>query len=234
MAHLVGSNKGAVEVRSDVANSHPESGDATQWNRYFEDLYKDAAGDTRRVPWADESPNPALCAWLNREAPSLIRPGASVSVVGCGLGEDAQELSDRGYDVIAFDVSPTAIQWARQRHPELSERFMVADLFQLPTGLLRRADLVVEISTLQAIHPSLRARAASAIASLARPRGTVLTICRGRNENQPLEHPPYPLTPRELSDLFESEGMSATRSIDDFIDEETPPVRRLRAAFKRA
>jgi hypothetical protein len=125
------------------------------------------------------------------------------------------------------------VRWAQTRHPGLAEHFMVADLFSPPTGLLRRADLVVEVNTIQSLHPSLRQRAAGAIAGLARPRGTILVICRGREEGEALpEDPPFALTRRELLSLFS--GWSPMRDVDDFMDSEDPPQRRLRAVFRRA
>ncbi len=212
----------------------PSHADTAAWGRYFEDLYHDAGGDAARIPWADQRPNPSLQAWLNAEAPSLVRPGATACVVGCGLGDDVKELTDRGYDVLGFDVSASAIHWARTRHPDIAERLSIADLFNLPASLLRRWDLVVEVSTLQAVHPELRAAAAAGIASLARPRGTVLAVCRARDDGQPLpDAPPFPISPGELAELFAPHGFFPSRAIDDFADDETPPVRRLRCAFKR-
>jgi len=225
----------SVEVHSGVLAHPPRSEDVSAWSAYFEGLYRDAEGDPGRVPWADQRPNAAMTAWLNCEAPGLVRPGASAVVVGCGLGDDVKDLSDRGYDTTAFDVSPTAVQWARSRHPQLAERFMVADLFAPPSGLLRRADLVIEINTIQSFHPSLRGRAAAAIAGLARPRGTILVICRGCGEADAMpELPPYPLKRGELESLFAAHGWAPIRGVDDFEDGEDPPKRRLRTALKRA
>src|SRR5579875_740285 len=87
-------------------------GDATGW---FEELYATAGGEARHVQWADMEPNPALVAWLER-AEAHGAPGRAV-VVGCGLGDDAEELSRRGYGVVAFDVAPTAVAWCRRRFP---------------------------------------------------------------------------------------------------------------------
>lgn len=233
MAAVTGTR--GIEVHSGVPVRPPESGDTASWSAYFEGLYKEAEGDPGRVPWAEQRANPAMTAWLNREAPGLVRPGASAVVVGCGLGDDVNDLSDRGYDTVAFDVSPTAVQWARTRHPALADRFMVADLFAPPAGLLRRADLVIEINTIQSFHPSLRERATGAIVALARPRGSILVICRGRDEADPMpEMPPFPLMKRELESLFVGCGWSLIREMDDFLDTESPPKRRLRAAFKKA
>jgi SAM-dependent methyltransferase len=225
----------AVEVSGTLTlQPAPAAAEPGAWARHFEDIYQSASGDAAAIPWADGRPNPALLSWLTVEAPCLVRPGASAVVVGCGLGDDARELADRGYDVTAFDVSPTAVEWARRRHPEIADRFIITDLLALPATLLRRADLVVEISTIQSMHPDLRAGAAQAIASLGRPRGTIIAICRGRDESDPLDdQPPYPLTPRELTGLFEAQGWRPVRPVDDFYDDLDPPRRRLRAAFRK-
>ncbi len=202
----------------------------------FDALYRDAAGDPASIPWARLRPNPMMVSWLNAEAPGLVRPGSRVAVVGSGLGDDVAELAGRGYDVIGFDISPTAVDWARRRFPHLAASFLQADLLALPARLLRRFDLVVEIYTLQALPPALREEAARAVASLASSKGHILTICRARGESELLEtipSPPWPLTAQELAGLMEAAGFHPVRPIDDFLDDETPPIRRLRALFAR-
>ncbi len=201
---------------------------------WHEQMYQEAAGDISRIKWAEGRSNPMLVSWLNAEAPGLIRPGGRVVVVGCGLGDDVAELADRGYDVQGFDIAPTAINWARQRFSQLAKNLLVADLFSLPTRLRHRFDLVVEVYTLQSIHPSMRERAAEALASLVTPHGVVLTICRGRDENEMLDYnqpPPWALTVSELTGLMEAKGLRPIRTPDDFMDDEAPPKRRVRAAF---
>ncbi len=211
----------------------PRSDSPEQWAQYFEDIYAGAHGDPALVPWEDARPNPALVAWLNAEAPSIVRPGVSVCIVGCGLGDDVRELADRGYDATGFDVSRTAVQWARQRHPDLAEHLIVADLFALPASLRRRFDLVIEVHTLQSMRPTLWAQGAAGIAALARAHGAVLAICRGRDEGEAHDQPPFALTPEEFTSLFGAVGFGPTRAIDDFEDDEVPPRRRLRAVFRR-
>lgn len=203
---------------------------------WHEQVYRDAAGDMSRVRWAGGRPNPMLISWLNAEAPGLIRPGSRVVVVGCGLGDDVAELADRGYDVQGFDIAPTAVNWARERFPGLAKSLVVADLLALPSRLRHRFDLVVEIYTLQSVHPSSRERAGEALASLATPHGVLLTICRGRDETELLDYtqpPPWALTATELTGLMEAAGMRPMKSPDCFTDDETPPKKRVRAAFSR-
>ena len=84
-------------------------GDSLGW---FEALYKESAGDLELIPWADLEPNRFFTAWA--EKASLKGNGRNALVVGCGLGDDARYLHDLGFKVTAFDISPTALEWAKR------------------------------------------------------------------------------------------------------------------------
>lgn len=216
----------------------PESVQGVEdWLTRFETIYRDAAGEIDRIPWAHRKPCPSMMTWLDAEAPSLLRPGARVVVVGCGLGEDACALADRGYEVTAFDACPSAIQWASRLHPGRGVQFLEANLLDIPARLQKRFDLVVEVHTLQALPPTHRHELATGMASLLNSKGVLLAISRGRAPELPLtEHdgPPFPLTVSELNDVMASVGLDPVRDIDDFHDDNAPPVRRLRGLFRRA
>lgn len=178
--------------------------------KFFESIYECAEGDPTRVPWAECRPNPCLVEWMNREACQLVRPGARAVVIGCGLGDDLLELIRRGYDAVGIDVSPTAIRWAARRHSQHAERFIAADLMNLPARLVGRFDLAVEISTIQSVHPSLRRLIVGGIARTLTPRGTVMVLTRARDEADEMDMhdgPPWPLTRGELIDLFSAAGL---------------------------
>lgn len=88
----------------------------------FEEIYARAGDDLTSVPWARFAPHPLLVMWLDSAgSPGLPASrsfaGCEALVVGCGLGDDAEELARRGYAVTAFDVSPTAITRCRERFP---------------------------------------------------------------------------------------------------------------------
>ena len=88
-----------------------EKNDGLAW---FEALYEAADGDPAQVPWADLAPRSALAEWLARE--DRRHRGRAIDI-GCGLGDNAEGLATAGYDVTAFDLSETAVAWARARFP---------------------------------------------------------------------------------------------------------------------
>lgn len=207
------------------------------WGELFEATYQRADGDPGRVPWANGRACPALVEWLNREAPSIVRPGCRAVVVGCGLGDDVAELVRRGYDALGFDVAPTAVRWASRRHPACADRFVSADLLDPPVRMAGRFDLVVEAYTLQSLEPAHQAAAARGLARLVAPRGAVLVICRGRPESEPLsleDGPPYALAGTELVRLLADSGLSLRDGPREFRCVHDPDHLCLRATFIKA
>ena len=59
-------------------------------------------------------------------------------VVGCGLGDDAVLLAGLGWKVTAFDLSPSAVKWAAEKHEEVLKLasgtvdWQVADITNTP------------------------------------------------------------------------------------------------------
>ena len=110
------------------AQAAVERGQPLAW---FEELYKLAeSSDTGCIPWADLRPNPNLACWLDRER--VHGAGTRSLVVGCGLGDDAEELSQRGFKVTAFDLSESAISMATSRFPTSAVEYVAADVLRPP------------------------------------------------------------------------------------------------------
>lgn len=136
----------------------------------FEEIYARAGDDLASVPWARLAPHPLLVMWLDSldsagvctSGPSAV--GGEALVVGCGLGDDAEELARRGYAVTAFDVSPTAIARCRERFPRSPVCYRDADVLNPPGEWRGRFGLVVEINTIQSLPRADRLAAIAAIA----------------------------------------------------------------------
>jgi SAM-dependent methyltransferase len=201
-------------------------GDAIGW---FESLYRKAAGDWQRIPWADLVPNPYLLEWL--ATPEGRRDTGTCLVVGCGLGDDAEALAATGWKVTGFDVSATAIEGCRARYPGSRVEYAVADLLAPPPAWNGRFDLVFESYTLQVLPEPARAQAVARLAGFLAPRGRLLVLCRARERSEAKGELPWPLTREEL-DAFRGHGLRE-REFTSFLDHETPPVRRFRALYAR-
>lgn len=208
-----------------LAKEFIEKGDPCGW---FEQLYKTADGDEKAVPWADMAVNPNLAEWLERQ---IAGTGKRAIVIGCGLGDDAEALSQLGFEVTAFDISPTAITWCQKRFPDSAVTYQVADLFEVPTAWQGEFDFVLESYTLQAMPQAVRDRAIPHVAALVRPSGSLLVICRGRNADEPAETVPFPLTREEL-EVFQNQGLQEM-TFEDFYEKDTS-TRRFRVHYRRA
>jgi len=212
-------------IARESAYKHLEAGDPLGW---FEDLYSRAGDDTSIIPWADLTPNPNLIDWFERNE---CAGSGTALIVGCGLGDDAEELTRRGFETTAFDISASAIARCRRRYPQSSVSYVVEDLFSAPTEWKAKFKFVLESYTLQVLPPNLWPDAARCIASFVAPGGTLLVIARGREPSEPEGKMPWPLTKNELS-LFKTGGLKEV-SFEDYMDSEDPPVRRFRATYRR-
>ena len=195
-------------LRSMCADQESRSG--TGRLRTFEEIYVQAGQDFTAIPWAALAPPPALVAWLDRQPPPAGDPAL---IIGCGLGDDAEEAARRGYQVTAFDLSPTAIGHCRDRFPGSAVDYLVADLFQLPAGWAARFALVVEIRTLQSLPLSQRAEASAAMTATVRPGGRVFVHCLGRDDDEVPATRPWPVSRRELGG-FAAAGLKETEFAD--------------------
>ena len=210
----------------DLARESLDAGDPTGW---FEKLYAQAGGDAGHISWADLAPNPNLVAWLDRER--VVGGDRRALEIGCGLGDDAEELARRGFTVTAFDVSPTAVAWCRRRFPASPVHYEIGDVLRPPAEWQGRFAFVLEAYTLQVLPEDVRAGAATRVADFVAPGGELLVIARGRDGGDPPSGLPWPLVRGEF-DAFTAAGLRELR-FDDFMDAESPPVRRFRVHYRR-
>jgi SAM-dependent methyltransferase len=198
-------------------------GDPTGW---FERLYADAAQGQAIVPWDRRAPHPLLVEWIERQ-PEMSR--CRTLVVGSGLGEDAAFLAARGYRVIAFDISKSAIESARRRFPTSPVDFRIADLLNPPAEWGQHFDLVVETYTTQSLPIRLRPTVVLHVGRFVAPGGRLLVLAVVRDSDPPVDGPPWPLSRADI-ESFAVEGLEVV-SIEEVRD--PPGTHHWRAVLAR-
>ena len=182
-------------------------GEPTAW---FDRLYAEGATGSVSMPWDRDEPHPLLREWA--EARGLDGAGKRAVVVGSGLGADAEYLSRHGFATTGFDIAETAVRLARERHPDSTVDYRVADLLDLPAEWCGAFDLVVEIFTVQALPDPPRADAMAAIRSLVAPGGTLVAIAfRYVHGDDSEAGPPFPLT-RSAMDALAGDELAVVRA----------------------
>ena len=187
----------AREKIQQLARESYDRGDPIGW---FDLVYQDARGDADNVPWTNQLPNIHLTTWLSdTHSENVQNEPHSALVVAAGRGDDAEVLAAKGYQVTAFDISETAVEWSKRRFPNSTVQYVVGDLFDPPTGWKESFDFVFESQTLQALPWKLREKAVQQIASFVAPLGTLLVVTLGRDEEDEAGQLPWPLMRRELN-----------------------------------
>ena len=164
----------------------------------------------------------------------------------CGLGDDAEELARRGFDVTAFDISATAIEWARRLHKDRDIKFEVMDLFEPFRGWLYRSppataggtdggggfEFVLEVYTIQPLPLEMRERVMDSIAAFVAPGGELVVVTRGREDGEEVVKVPWPVSRGELA-RFEANGLIQT-SFDVMPDDtDDEPADRFVVVYRR-
>jgi SAM-dependent methyltransferase len=216
----------ARERTKEIAAEFRERGDVLGW---FDALYSESAGDTSKIPWADLEPNHYFKTWADKTG--LKGEGRTALVVGCGLGDDAKLLSDLGFKVTAFDISPTAIEWAKKLYADANIDFRSADLFAAPAEWKNAFDFVLEIYTIQPLPLQMRTQVIDSIASFVAENGTLVVVTRGREDDEEPDELPWPVSRADLS-RFGERGLSQT-SFEIMPSEEEGEPDRFVVAYER-
>jgi SAM-dependent methyltransferase len=144
---------------------------------------------------------------IGRPQPALVRLAETGQItglvldVGCGTGENALYLAERGHDVVGIDGAPTAIDKARTKAKErgLSAQFQVADALKLPIPE-RLFDSVIDSGLFHVFPDDERVRLRDSLASVIRPGGTYFMMCF--SEREPGNWGPRRVTQQEIRSTF--------------------------------
>lgn len=150
-----------------------------------------------QAPWDLGKPAPALQEWLR------LRPEAKgrAAVLGCGRGHDAIALARHGFEVVAVDFAPTAIEAAKAgaEREKLKVQFEQRDIFGLLPDFAGAFDYVFEHTCFCAIGPQKRQAYVDLVHDLLKPGGSLVAVFFTHGESG---GPPYDVRPIELERLF--------------------------------
>src|SRR5262245_42732835 len=128
---------------------------------FWETRYRD-----RFTPW-DAGGVPQA---LQDHLPQLAA-GARILIPGCGSAYEALFLAERGFDVIAIDFSPAAVEAAKGVMGRFADRVRLADFFDFDAGA--PFDTIYERAFLCALPPKLWPGYPGRCTELLRPGGAI-------------------------------------------------------------
>ncbi|MEU7449370.1 MULTISPECIES: SAM-dependent methyltransferase [Streptomyces] len=146
------------------------AGAASFWDGFYADR-------ERPVPFFVAAPDANLARHLGR---GLVRPGGRVLDLGCGPGRNALLLAAEGYRVDAVDLSPAAVDWARDRAREAGAeiRFHLGDAFAPDAaGLDGPYDLIHDSGCFHQLPPHRRVSYLALLDRLLAPGGHLVLNC---------------------------------------------------------
>ncbi len=211
-----------------MVKNYQKNDDPLGW---FDSIYKDAQGDYKAVFWADLEASPNLINWLKKNP--IKKKKSKAIVIGCGVGDDAEALSDFGYEVTGFDISPTAIELCKNRYPNSKVTYLVEDLFNYPRSWIQNFDVIYECNTIQVLPGKYRIKARKAISNLIAPLGHLLVSCRSRKKGEQEDDIPLPLDKDEIDKFVITDKLKEI----DFLaykDSQTPQVPHFFAVYKKS
>jgi SAM-dependent methyltransferase len=146
-------------------------------------------------PWDIGRPQPAIV----RLAETGQIKGAVLDV-GCGTGENALYLAERGLAVTGIDGAPTAIRKARAKAKSrgLDIRFEVADALDL--SLPKSFDTLIDSGLFHVFSDDERTRFTESLGRVVRPGGTYFMMCF--SEREPGDWGPRRVTQAEIRSAF--------------------------------
>ncbi|BAY21490.1 putative thiopurine S-methyltransferase [Calothrix sp. NIES-2100] len=160
----------------------------------WESLYQEQAVET--MPWF----NPSLDPDVESALLTLELSNASVLDLGTGPGTQAIALAERGFQVMATDLSEAAINQAaakaNQKGLEIS--FRQDDI--LNSRLEQSFDLILDRGCFHVLPPHTYGIYVQTVANLLKPKGYLLLKCFSHLETR--EQGPYRFTPEEIQQIF--------------------------------
>ena len=150
-----------VDLIQSIAGEHVKR--QPTWDEIYESRRPD------ELPWATDTLDADLASLLDGVARGTLLD------VGTGLGTAAIAAADRGFSVVATDVSPRALALARERAGSRPIVWVRDDV--LDTQLGSAFDVVIDRGVLHVLPRARHADYAAAMRRLVRPGGTLILKC---------------------------------------------------------
>ena len=185
---------------------------------FWESRYRDNV-----TPWDAGKVPDALRRYAKR-----IKSGNRILIPGCGSAYEAGYLAENGFDVLAIDFSPAAVELAKKNLFRFGDIVRLADFFEFDYG--KPYEVIYERAFLCALPPRMWPQYAPRTAQLLRPGGELAGFFFFRETE---EGPPFGTTPEALHALLDPhfelvEDRVVTDSIPVFQDAERWQVWRKR------
>jgi hypothetical protein len=164
----------------------------TDWEQRYQ------LGDT---PWEKGTAAPPLLEVLAKGADWGAGP---ILVPGCGLGHDVRALAALGVSLLGLDLSPTAIERAREFPLVVKEEYELGDFLDPAWRMARKFSAVWEHTCFCAIDPSERGRYAEAAAACLEQGGLLAGVffLTPFDPGEAACGPPFATTVEELDAWF--------------------------------
>src|SRR3954470_16853243 len=147
-----------------------------------------------KAPWDIGKPQPAFVEAADRVTGVVLD-------AGCGTGENALFLAERGHPVLGIDFLEAPIEEARRKAQErgLEAEFARMDALKL-ADLDRRFDSVIDSGLFHVFSDEDRARYVAGLAHVTRPGGRLFLLCF--SDEEPGTQGPRRVSQAEIREAF--------------------------------
>jgi len=162
-----------------------------------------------KTPWDFGGIPAALARYLRTTSPRRVL------IPGCGSGYEVRAFHECGWEVLAVDYSPAALERARRVLGNLADKIVLGDFFARDFGG-RKFDVIYERTFLCSLPPEVWPQYGRRMAELLGGGAELIGLFLFGREDEP---PPYPLTEESAQKLF---GEHFARAVDEPVSDSLP------------